>query len=134
MKWLRTLILFNKGSVMESDGWKSVHDSLVRSNSSVDFPEGSGTLTLRKKFKRSDGQWERNGVVYLKRRFFRNLVDVEGWEQEVDVDLGQAPRATPVTLFPSKSAHDEPVTSQFGGFDFLTSTVSFRRACVTRLA
>jgi hypothetical protein len=49
MKWLRTLVIFDKGSVIKSADWRKIHESYVRSIQSIDFPEGSGKLKLRQK-------------------------------------------------------------------------------------
>lgn len=120
MKWLRTLVLFDKGAIMDSRAWRTIHASYVRCIQQVDFPAGSGSLTLRRKVKRADGQWDRNGVVYLKRRFFQHMVTTEGWRKEVEFNLSQGRAATEVRVYPGKKTYREPVTSKFGGFDFLT--------------
>ena len=121
MKWLRTLLLFDQGNIAASFDWRSIHDSYVRSIQAIDFPEGSGTLTLRKKKKRPDGQWDRNGVNYLKARFIRNIKEVEGWRAEGQVDLSRDRQQPPIKLYPSMEAYREPITSDFGGFDFVTT-------------
>lgn len=122
MKWLRTLVLFDKGNVISSSGWKEMHESYVRSIASIDFPQGKGTLTLRRKVKRADGQWNRNGVGYLRSRFLANIVTVELWKPEAAFDLGTNRSVTNLTLYPSSQQHSEPITSEFGGFDFVTRT------------
>ncbi|MES2208508.1 MAG: hypothetical protein V4525_17160 [Pseudomonadota bacterium] len=124
MKWLRTLLLFDRGNIASSIDWQQIHDSYVRSIQSIDFPERSGTLTLRKKFKRPDSQWERNGVVFLKRRFLDHIVNVEKWRPEVGFDLGKNRVPTQVTLYPGLEQHNEPVTSDFGNFDLITTTTN----------
>jgi hypothetical protein len=120
MKWLRTLIVFEQGGVISTVDWQDVHKSYVRSIQSIDFPEGAGSLTLRRKVKRPDGQWDRNGVVYLKRRFFSHMVNVENWHPEAPLDLGKGRVAPDLLSFPDMQRHREPITSDFGGFDFLT--------------
>lgn len=122
MKWLRTLIVFDKGDVVSSADWRSIHDSYVRSIQSIDFPEGTGSLTLRRKQRRPDKQWNRNGVVYLRKRFLQHMTTVEHWRAEVGFDLGKNRRGTKVRLYPSLESYEEPITSEFGGFDLLTTT------------
>lgn len=123
MKWLRTLILFNQGNVMSSDGWATVHESYRRSISSIQHPQGSGELTLRPKERRPGStQFNRNGVGYLRSSFLRNMVDVENWEDEGDVDLGIGRIQPAIRLFPSLEEYREPIDSEFGGFDFVTTT------------
>ena len=128
MKWLRTLVLFDKGDVISSPDWRALHESYVRSIASVDFPEGAGTLTLRRKFQNPDRQqnpkkqWNRNGVVYLKERFFDHMQRVEGWEAEANVDLAADREQPPIRLYPSLETYREPITSKFGGFDLMTTS------------
>lgn len=129
MRWLRTLVLFSTGEVISSNDWQIVHESYVRSIQSIDHPEGSGTLTLRRREKRPFGQWQRNGVGYLRRRFLEHIVGVEGWYLEEDVDLGDVAPA-PVTLYPLMEERFEPVTSEFGGFDFVTTAPNGTRIAI----
>lgn len=122
MKWLRTLVIFDRGEVMSSSDWRVIHESYVRSIQSIDFPKGTGLLKLRRKFKRPDGQWNRNGVVYLKRRFLDNMVKKEKWRAEVGFDLGKNRQPVEVSLYPSLESHRESITSDFGHFDLVTTT------------
>jgi hypothetical protein len=130
MKWLRTIVVFDKGNVLSSAGWASVHESYVRSIQSVDFPEGSGTLKLRRKFKRPDGQWNRNGVGYLKRKFLEHMVNTEGWKAEVGFSLGKNRAPPTLKLYPSLQAYQEPITSEFGDFDLVTTAPDGRRVAI----
>ena len=57
MKWLRTLVLFDKGNVISSEDWKSVHTSYVRAIASIDHPAGAGKLRLRDKRKSQAAKW-----------------------------------------------------------------------------
>lgn len=47
-------------------------------------------LTLRRKTKGPDNQWNRNGVVYLEQRFVENMVNGEHGNAEADCDLGRS--------------------------------------------
>lgn len=49
MKWLRTLVVFERGDIVKSSDWKNIHESYVRSILSIDFPEDTGTFTIKKK-------------------------------------------------------------------------------------
>lgn len=122
MKWLRTLVLFDKGDVISSDDWRLVHESYVRAINAIDNPRGSGILTLREKEKLKNGQWNRNGVNYLRSYFLELMLGKEGWQAEVDVNISRDRQQPPVILYPSLDPHIEPITSDFGGFDFMTST------------
>lgn len=120
MKWLRTLVLFDQGNVISSADWKAVHESYVRSITSIDYPAGSGSLTLRRKTRLPNSQWSRNGVGYLKTRFLGHMKGEEGWQAEGGVDLGRNRVQPPIKLYPSLESYREPITSDFGGFDFMT--------------
>lgn len=120
MKWLRTLVLFDKGNVISSEDWKSVHTSYVRAIASIDHPAGAGKLRLREKVRLPNGQWKRNGVGFLRDRFLRSMRDVEGWHAEGAVDLARDRQQPPIKLYPSLEQYREPITSDFGGFDFMT--------------
>lgn len=121
MKWLRTLVLFDKGDVISSLDWQRLHESYVRSITSIDFPEGTGSLTLRRKIRDPDGQWRRNGVNYLRSRFLNHIIEQEQWEAEGLVELARDRDQPPIRLYPSLELYREPVTSDFGGFDFVST-------------
>jgi len=113
MKWLRTLILFDQGNVISSPDWPNLHESYVRSIQSIEYPTGSGSLTIRRKTRKPDGKWLRNG-------FLEHMRDVEGWEPEGNVNLARDRQQPPIKLYPSLQDYREPITSDFGGFDLTT--------------
>ena len=118
MKWVRTIILFDEGQIASSQDWRAVHAAYVRAIKSIDHPAGSGSLTIRKKVKLANGQWSRNGVGYLRKRFLNQLVNVEGWRPETSVGIVHSLNPAHLHLYPSLRPHIEPVTSDFGGIDF----------------
>lgn len=131
MRWLRTLILFNQGNVMFDVGWATVHESYQRAIETIQHPPNSGSLTLRRKARRPGStQYDRNGVGYLRNNFLRNMVDVENWHPEHMVDLRRDRHQPPVLLYPSLEQYREPITSDFGGFDFLTTTADGVRVAI----
>jgi hypothetical protein len=121
MRWLRTIVIFDRGNVISSSDWQAIHESYVRSIQRIDFPKGTGTLTLRRKAMRADGQWNRNGVGYLKNRFIAHMLTDEKWECEGGFDLGRDRLPPELRLYPSLEPYREPITSEFGGFDFVTT-------------
>ncbi len=121
MKWLRTLVIFDRGEVVTTSDWQTIHESYVRSILSIDYPKEAGSLTLRRKVKRPDGQWNRNGVCYLRSRFLDHMINNEKWRSEVDVDFGKDRVPPHLRLYPSLELHREPITSEFGDFDFVTT-------------
>lgn len=114
MKCLRTIVLFNKGQVLESADWRAVHDACLRGIRSVEFPAGSGALTIRRRV-RQGNQFQRNGVNYLKNSFVNHMVTHEGWTAEQDVDI--VPRPAQVLHFPQMTFAEEQVSARFGSFD-----------------
>lgn len=123
MKWLRTIVLFDKGDLASARDWAEIHESYTRAISAIDHPAGTGRLVLRKKRRDPESrQWDRNGVGYLKSRFFQHLVENEGWEAEAEVDLQNLQAQPALRLFPSLEPYQEPITSAFGEFDFVTTT------------
>lgn len=130
MKWLRTLILFDQGDVISSADWKALHESYVRSIGSIDFPEGAGSLTLKRKVRDADGDWRRNGVNYLKSRFINHIINEEKWQAEGLVELARDRDQPSIQLYPSLELYREPVTSDFGGFDFVSKGVEGHRIAI----
>lgn len=130
MRWLRTIILFDRGNIASSEDWRSIHQSFVRSIEAVHFPPNSGSLTLRRKRRGPDGKWIRNGVVYLKRRFLDHLVGVEGWRSEHGLTLDRLNLPTDVMLYPSMERHLEPVMGKYGPFDFATTAPGGTRVAI----
>jgi hypothetical protein len=122
MKWLRTLVLFDKGNLIASNDWAMLHESYIRAIASIDHPNGSGVLRLRKKVKLEQNQWQRNGVGYLRRRFLDHMIEVENWRPEGIVSLARDRDQPTIVLYPSLEEYREPITSDFGGFDFVTTT------------
>lgn len=130
MRLLRTIILFDQGGIQATPDWAGLHRDIEAAVLSIDHPEGAGTLTLRRKHRRPDRQWDRNGVLYLKRRFVETLSAMPGWGAEVDVDLDLA-RVQPVLqLYPGGNPYQEPITAAFGEFDLHAATLGDMRCAV----
>ncbi|ENE1253169.1 hypothetical protein ABM187_003379 [Stenotrophomonas maltophilia] len=123
MKWIRTIVIFDRGNICLSDDWNVIHGSVVRSIESIKFPPESETLTLRTK-SRIDGQWQRNGVGYLRSNFFEAMVNRERWIPEAQVGIERLQLQTELMTFPDLMPYQEPITSSFGHFDFMTRTKS----------
>ena len=128
MKWLRTMVLFDKGNVVKEPAWQALHASFVRSIQAIENPVGSGSFTLRERIAlprapRAQQKFERNGVVSIKRRFYDHLTEVEKWQPEAGLDfgVGLSDLMVPMTLYPSGEKHQEPLATSFGPFDFATT-------------
>lgn len=120
MKFLRTLILFDQGNVINSGDWQALHESYVRSICSIDHPAGTGKLKLRRRVALPGRRWKRNGVGYLRDRFLNHITSVERWRPEGKVDLTHSQIQPEIRLYPSLEPYREPITSDFGGFDLVT--------------
>ncbi|HEX7802524.1 MAG TPA: hypothetical protein VF471_07205 [Pseudoxanthomonas sp.] len=125
MKWLRTVVLFDRGNIVQIPDWDRVHQSCVRAIERIDFPENSGSLTLRKKARvPGSKQWRRNGVGYLKTRFLKGMMADEGWKPEAQFGIEHLTLQPQLHTYPGMVPYKEPIASSFGGFDFLTETTS----------
>jgi len=118
MRWLRTIIVLDKGNVVGQRDWAAVHESCVRSIQAIDHPRGAGEFILRRAVQLPDKQWQRNGVGYMRRAFLRQMVEVEKWQKETEVELRRDRIQPTLKLYPQGTDHREPVTSKFGNFDF----------------
>ena len=130
MKWLRTIIVFDKGDVVSEQDWAAVHESYVRGIEAIHHPAGSGKFVLRRAVHLRKGEWKRNGVGYMRSSFLRKMVDVEKWQSEANVDLPRDRIQPTLKLYPSGVEHREPVTSKFGGFDFQILTKNGLRVAI----
>jgi hypothetical protein len=130
MKWLRTLIVFDKGNIQKSFDWRIVHESYVRSIKSMEHPVGSGSFTIRERKRRGpkSKKYFRNGVVYLKEHFLHHIRDVEGWEAEGAADLGLG-RQPPIRLYPTGEEYPIDV-KVFGKFDLVTTAPDGTRVAI----
>ena len=128
MRWLRTLVLFDKGDVLNSFDWHTVHESYVRSVEAIQHPSGSGSFTIRRKRRGPNQKWIRNGVGYLRQSFLNHIVDVEGWRAEGLADLGLGTQP-PIRLYPSMEEYPIEVTI-FGDFDLVTTAPNGTRVAI----
>jgi Restriction endonuclease BamHI len=130
MIWLRTLILFDKGNLVSSTDWHTIHGSYRRSIESIEHPPGSGSFTIRRKKRKrpQSKQWFRNGVGYLKQNFLDHIKNVEGWQAEgvADLGLGNQP---PIYLYPSGQPYPIDVAI-FGEFDLVTTAPQGTRVAI----
>lgn len=131
MKWLRTLVLFDKGNVVTSGDWEALHEAYVRAIQRMEHPKGAGTLTLRRKtYDEISEDWNRNGVKPLRTQFLRSMVDDEHWLPEGAFKIAGPTKAPDIRLYPGLEPHQEPITSEFGAFDFITTAPSGTRVAI----
>ena len=124
MIWLRTILVFDRDNIANTQDWDEIHTSYVNAIKGIDFPENTGTFTLRRKSRHPiTKKWRRNGVGYLKSCFLQRMRE-EGWRSEAQWDIEHLTWQPELRLYPSFASHREPITSSFGNFDFLTETES----------
>ena len=129
MKWLRTMILFDKGGIINEPAWESLHSSFVRSIQAIENPVGTGKFTIRERTviprakKNAQQKFHRNGVVSIKKQFYTHLTEVEGWQKEEHLDFGKGrgDLEVPLLLYPGRVTYKEPLATSFGPFDFATT-------------
>jgi hypothetical protein len=137
MKLIRTVVVFDRGGLIESEQWSRMHEAISGAVQRIVHPPGSDRFVLRRKVPKLDArgklskQWIRNGVVPIKQQFLANLT-AAGWRAEMPVGLGRAVLAqaeptakTALKEYPSKrdfAWDDADWTSvfreQLGDFDF----------------
>lgn len=58
------------------------------------------------------------------------MLDHEGWQAESGVALSRDREQPPLLLYPSLEEYREPITSDFGGFDFMTKAKNGARIAI----
>jgi hypothetical protein len=114
MRFVRTVVVFDRGGLMDSDPWARMHTAYRAALGSVVHPPGNSRFVVRKKIPKLDskgkrtGQWVRNGVKPIREQFLKHLTG-SGWraERPVKVALGigdQSKEVLAATLkdYPSK--------------------------------
>ncbi len=153
MKFLRTVVVFDRGNLIDSSDWKTLHETYVNALRGIAHPSGSDKFIIRKKlaiWKTSRSgkktlQWIRNGVVPIKNQFLANL-EKAGWESESPAGLERASaamrnaRAQADIVFkeyPAKreirlgdEGWAEVFNKKVGNFDFFTKLDSGLRCAV----
>ena len=87
MKFVRTVVVFDRGNLLDSQQWATMHETYVNALRGVVHPPGNDRFVIRKKTKKlaasgkASTQWMRNGVVPIKDQFFANLKKA-GWHAE----------------------------------------------------
>jgi len=98
MKFLRTVVVFDRGSLIDSDQWAKMHETYVTALRGVVHPPGTDRFVIRKKARKlnssgeASSQWVRNGVVPIKNQFLANL-NKAGWQSERPVGLARGSAA-----------------------------------------
>jgi len=75
MKLIQTAIIFDRGEIAETVGWRSTYDAYAATIPEMVNPPGNDCFAIRKKTRKLDkngrktSQWSRNGVGRRGRRW-----------------------------------------------------------------
>ena len=92
MKFLRTIVVFDRGNLLDSTQWAAMHETYVNAIRGIVHPPGNDRFVIRKKTRKltasgaKSNQWIRNGVVPIRDQFLANLKDA-GWQTESPAGL-----------------------------------------------
>ena len=92
MKFVRTVVVFDRGNLLDSKQWARMHEGYVAALRGVVHPPGSDRFIIRKRIKKVNAaglpttQWMRNGVVPIKEQFLAKL-RLAGWLPEKPAGL-----------------------------------------------
>ena len=149
MKFIRTVVVFDRGNLIDSEPWARMHETITGAVQKIVHPPGNDRFVIRRKIPKLDAhgnpskQWVRNGVVPIKNQFLTNL-KVAGWRAEMPVGLDRTVLAkaeptakTALKEFPSKRdfAFDDANWSQIfreglGDFDFYSESANGQRCVI----
>jgi hypothetical protein len=88
MKHNHTVIVFDKGKVIESPGWIDAYKGYSSVIAAMVNPLGSPNFKIKTKRKNAEDKWERNGVGPIKRQFL-DLMKADGWQFEKPLSLDE---------------------------------------------
>lgn len=98
MKFVRTMVVFDRGGLIDSEQWATMHESCVKALEAIVHPPGKDQFVIRRKMRKLNAagkptdQWVRNGVVPIKNQFLANLKSA-GWHAERPTGLAREPQA-----------------------------------------
>ena len=146
MKWIRTIVVFDRGNLIDSSEWAKVHEGYVEAITAMVHPPGSESFTIRRKVVtwetspagKKKKKEKRNGVKPMREQFARRLKD-SGWKLEEAVtlraffdSLGKAEHGVEsyLKLFPSKEEYKQTIENSPGDFDCFLTTPTGKRAVI----
>jgi hypothetical protein len=128
VKVIRTVVVLDRGSVIDSSEWEKIHSAYTGAIKSMEWPAGSKLFTLRKKTPKLNPQgkptkqWNRNGVTPIKELFLAEM-DLRLWKREEPLSLKDftgkyTEDAEELFLeYPSKTKITEPLYTGVGDLD-----------------
>ena len=130
MKVIRTLVVLDRGKIIDSAEWEKIHSAYTDAIRAMVHPPGSKKFTIRQKTKKLSkagkptNQWNRNGVTAIKEQFLDEMLK-RHWTLEDPLNISAlmenykaAKEAEELFLeYPSKEAIKEPLHNLVGDFD-----------------
>ena len=149
MKFIRTVVVFDRGGLIDSDRWVRMHEAITGAIGSIVHPPGNNRFAIRRRMPKVDAggkvtnQFMRNGVGPIRRQFLANLT-AAGWRAEMPVGLARQALAlaeptakTALAEYPSKrdfawedSDWNQVFRDQLGDFDFYSETADGMRCVI----
>jgi len=143
MKVVRTLVVFDRGEIIDSRDWEKIHSTYTNAIRAMVHPSGSNTFTIRRKTKKVNKkgklttQWNRNGVTAIKKQFLDELIK-RNWKLEEPLNISvlmenykASKEAEELFLeYPSKTAIAEPLHNLVGDFDCFFKIADTWRAVI----
>lgn len=126
MHLIRTAIIFDRGEIHRTDGWRCTYDAFSMTIREMVNPTSSDSFRIRVKTRKKNAngeytnQWNRNGVGPIKEQFQRRMTD-RGWVPEEPLALSsyfQSDKVRPYQLYPSLNAEEIAEDVSVGDFDF----------------
>ncbi len=130
MKVIRTLVVLDRGKIIDSAEWGKIHSEYTDAIKAMVHPPGSKIFTIRAKSRKLNKagkpttQWNRNGVTAIKEQFLGEMLK-RHWKLEHPLNISAfmesyKPLKEAEELFleyPSKQAIAEPLHNMVGDFD-----------------
>lgn len=126
MKLIQTAIIFDRGEVAKTAGWRSTYEAYAATIPEMVNPPGNNCFAIRKKTHKLDkrgrktSQWNRNGVGPIKLQFHR-LMAKRGWTPEAPLDMSpyfHSTKVRPYLLYPRLEEQGISEDVSVGDFDF----------------
>jgi hypothetical protein len=128
MKLVRTMIVIDRGNLIDSEEWRSIHKTYTSAISAMVHPPGAKKFLLRRKTPKLSpsgkrtSQWSRNGVTPIK-KLFLDEIRKRKWQLEEPLSFSDlAPKSAGAVEdlfleYPSKAPHKEPLHTLVGDMD-----------------
>jgi len=143
MKVIRTLVVLDRGGIIDSKEWERIHATYTDAIRAMVYPSGNKIFTIRRKTRKinkkgkSTTQWNRNGVTPIKQQFLAELLK-RNWRLEEPLNISALMENYKVSKeaeelfleYPSKRAISEPLHDLVGDLDCFFRVADMWRAVI----